>query len=387
VVGALVIGGDHAGLAVARSLGRRGIPVQVIDDAACISSWSRYVQRVIRVKDLRGERETIDAILDAGRRFGLQDWVLFPTRDETVAALSRYRCELERFFKVPVPEWETVKWAWNKKNTYEIAERLGIPCPRTFNVTGAEQLRDLYSHLPLAIKPAIKENFFYRTGAKAWRANTIDELHHLFTRAQREIGVDEILLQEIIPGSGETQYSFCAFVKDGNVHSTLIARRERQHPPEFGRAATYVETIEEPEVEELSHRFLKSIGYYGVVEIEFKRDPRDSEFKLLDVNARIWGFHGLGAVAGVDFPYLLFSDQTGVLGTPCRSQTGVGWLRLITDVPTALSSMLKGQLSVRAWISSIRRAKIESVFALDDPMPSLAEAIMLPYLLFSKYLC
>lgn len=385
-MGALVIGGDHPGLAVARSLGRRGIPVQVIDDAYCISSWSRYVQRVIRVDNLRGERETVEAILDAGRRFGLRDWVLFPTRDETVAALSKYRCELETFFKVPVPGWETVKWAWDKRNTYEIAERLGIPCPRTFNVSNADQLRGLYSHLPLAIKPAIKENFFYRTGAKAWRADTIDQLHHFFERARKDIGADEILLQEIIPGNGETQYSFCAFVKDGDAHSTLVARRERQHPPEFGRSATYVETIEEPEVEELSHRFLKSIGYYGVVEIEFKRDPRDRKFKLLDVNARIWGFHGLGAVAGVDFPYLLFSDQTGTPETACRSQTGVGWLRLITDLPTSFFSILKGTLSVRAWIASIRRTKIESVFALDDPMPSLAEAILLPYTVFYKYL-
>lgn len=360
--------------------------MHVIDDAYCISSCSRYVQRVIRVDDLRDERETIKAILDAGRRFGLQDWVLFPTRDETVAALSKYRSELEDFFKVPVPEWEIVKWAWNKKNTYEIAERLGIPYPRTFSVTKIDQLRDLYSLLPLAIKPAIKENFFYRTGAKAWRANTIDELNQLFKRAQDEIGVDEILLQEIIPGSGETQYSFCAFVKDGNAHSTLVARRERQHPAEFGRAATYVVTTEEPEVEELSHRFLKSIGYYGVVEIEFKRDPRDGKFKLLDVNARIWGFHGLGSAAGVDFPYLLFSDQTGVPGVPCRSQTGVGWLRLITDVPTSLVSIVKGKLSVRAWVSSIRRTRIESVFAWDDPMPSFAEAALLPYTILNKYL-
>jgi predicted ATP-grasp superfamily ATP-dependent carboligase len=373
-------------LAVARSLGRRGIPVQVLDDAYCISSCSRYVQRVIRADNLRGERETIDAILDAGRRFGLQDWVIFPTRDETVAALSKYRCELETFFRVPVPEWDTVKWAWNKKNTYEIAERLGIPCPRTFTVTKAEQLGDLSSHLPLAIKPAIKENFFYRTGAKAWRANTISELHRLFTRARKEIEADEILLQEIIPGKGDTQYSFCAFVKNGHAHSTLVARRERQHPAEFGRAATYVETIEEPEVEELSHRFLKSIDYYGVVEIEFKRDHRDGKFKLLDVNARIWGFHGLGAAAGVDFPYLLFSDQVGMSTARCRSRSGLGWLRLITDVPTSISSIVKGELSLRAWISSVRRTKIESVFALDDPMPSLAEAIMLPYLLFYKYM-
>src|SRR5262249_2441395 len=85
-VGALIIGGDHPGLGVARSLGRRGIPVYVMDDQHCISAYSKYVRRVIRTRDLRGDRATTDAVLETGHRFNLRNWVLFPTRDETVAA-------------------------------------------------------------------------------------------------------------------------------------------------------------------------------------------------------------------------------------------------------------------------------------------------------------
>src|SRR5689334_18999858 len=114
-IGALIIGGDHPGLGIARSLGSRGVPVCVIDDQYSICSFSRYVQRVIRVGDLRNERGTVEAVLDAGRRFGLKNWVLFPTRDETVAAFSKYYDELSAFFRVTTPEWDTVKWAWNKK--------------------------------------------------------------------------------------------------------------------------------------------------------------------------------------------------------------------------------------------------------------------------------
>lgn len=121
-VGAVVIGGDHTGLGVARSLGRAGIPVVVLDDQFSLSSFSRYVKRVVRVKDLRSERGTVDAILDAGKRFDLKNWVLFPTRDETVVAVARYRDELAAFFKVTTADWASVQWAWNKKNTYDLAE-------------------------------------------------------------------------------------------------------------------------------------------------------------------------------------------------------------------------------------------------------------------------
>jgi D-aspartate ligase len=197
------------------------------------------------------------------------------------------------------------RWAWDKKNSYELAEQLGIPVPRTYNPRTERELEALHSRLPLAVKPAIKENFFYATGAKAWRAETPAQLRHLYRKAAKQIRPEEIMVREIIPGDGQRQYSYCAFFRDGQAQGTLIARRLRQHPRDFGRAATYVETTEVPEVAELSERFLRAINYYGLVEIEFKEDQRDGQFKLLDVNARTWGFHSLGAGAGVDFPYLL----------------------------------------------------------------------------------
>jgi D-aspartate ligase len=385
-IGALVVGGDHPGLGVARSLGRRGIPVYILEDQHSISRFSKYANRVIRVKDLRDERKTVDAVLETGRKYGLKGWVLFPTRDETVAAFSRYRDELAQMFRVTTPDWNTVQWAWDKNKTYEMALRLKIPSPETWNLKSRDELPTLYPRLPLAIKPAIKENFFYATGAKAWRANTPEQLDALFDKAAEQIKIEEIMIQEIIPGDGECQFSYCAFFREGQVHSSLVARRERQHPREFGRAATYVESMELPEIEELSERFLKEIDYYGLVEIEYKQDPRDGQYKLLDVNARTWGFHSIGFPAGVDFPYLLFADQVGEKIERCRGASGIGWLRLLTDLPSAFSGIVQGKVKWSSYVSSMRRTRIESVFCKEDPLPSLAEMVLLPYLFAKKYL-
>jgi len=173
-------------------------------------------------------------------------------------------------------------------------------------------------------------------------------------------------------------------VRDGKPHSTLLARRARQHPREFGRAATYVETIEAPAIEELSVRFLEAIRYHGLAEIEYKRDPRDGQYKLLDVNARAWGFHSIGSGCGVDFPWLLYADRLGLPIEPAHARPGVGWLRLITDVPTALSDLMHGSLSIGAYLRSLRATRVESVFAWDDPLPFVAEAATLPWLILKK---
>jgi D-aspartate ligase len=384
-IGAVVIGGDHPGLGIARSLGRRGIPVCVIDDQFSVSEFSKYVTRAVRVRDLRDEDRTVESVLEVGKRYGLEGWVLFPTRDETVAAFARNWDRLAEFFRVTTAAWDSVRWAWDKKKSYELAEQLGIPAPRTYNPRSERELEGLHGRLPLAVKPAIKEHFFYATGAKAWRAESSEQLRHLYRKAARQIRAEEIMVQEIIPGDGEQQYSYCAFFRNGQADGKLVARRLRQHPREFGRAATYVETVDAPEVEELSERFLRAIDYYGLVEIEFKQDPRDGKFKLLDVNARTWGFHALGSAAGVDFPYLQYADQIGEPIQGFNARPGVGWLRLVTDIPTSALDLCRGDLDIRSYWTSLRNTRVESVFSRDDFMPSLGEIAMLPYFVGTKY--
>jgi D-aspartate ligase len=379
-VGALVVGGDYVGLGIVRSLGRNGVPVCIIDDERSIARFSRFATYGERVPDLRDEQRAVETVLEVGCRLGLDGWVLYPTREETVAAFSRNRAMLAQHFRVPTPGWETVRWAWDKRNTYRLADELAIPTPRTWYPQRLEDLDGIDADPPFAIKPGIKEHFFYATKAKAWRADTRAELAERFERAVAVTGPGEIMVQELIPGGGEQQFSYCAFFKDGAGVASMVARRRRQHPPEFGRASTFVETTDLPLLETLSERFLQAIGYYGLVEIEYKLDPRDGRYKLLDVNARAWGYHSLGQRAGVDFPFLLFADQLGAQIAPCRARAGVRWVRLLTDLPTAAYQLAHGQLDWRCYLRSLVGFDVEAVFSLEDPFPAVAEIALIPYL-------
>jgi D-aspartate ligase len=379
-VGAVVLGGDFQGLGIARSVGRHGAPVCVIDDEYSISRFSHYVTHAVRVPDLRDEGHAVEAVLEVGHRLGLEGWILYPTRDEIVAALSRHRSALTGFFRVPTPDWHSIQWAWDKRNTYRLAEELGIPTPRTYYPQDLNELQAIDIDPPLAIKPAIKEHFIYATKAKAWRAGSRAELEKRFLDAAALVAPGEVMVQELIPGDGCQQFAYCAFFKNGTAVGSMTARRRRQHPPEFGRASTFVETVDLPLLEELSQRFLRAIDYYGLVELEYKLDPRDGQFKLLDVNARTWGYHTLGLQAGVDFPYLLFRDQLGGPAAPCRTQPGVRWIRLVTDVPTCILEMMRGRLAWREFVRSLTTFEIESVFCREDLLPGLVELALVPYL-------
>jgi D-aspartate ligase len=379
-VGALVVGGDYQGLGIVRSLGRAGVPTCIVDDERSIAAYSRYATYALRVPDLRDEVRTVETILEIGTRLRLDGWVLYPTREETVAAISRHRAMLGDVFRVPTPDWNAIQWVWDKRNTYRLARRVGIPTPRTWYPADRADLAAVDAEPPYAIKPAIKEHFLYTTRAKAWRADSRAELAQRFAEAAALVGPGEVMIQELIPGDGQRQFAYCAFFKQGDAVGSMVVRRQRQHPPEFGRASTFVETIELPELESLSKRFLRAIDYYGLVELEYKLDQRLGQYKLLDVNARTWGYHTIGPRAGVDFPRLLFADQLQQRVARCRAEPGITWIRLATDVPTAALELLHRRLDWRAYLRSVKRVDVESVFARDDPLPGLAELALIPYL-------
>jgi D-aspartate ligase len=379
-VGAVVLGGDYQGLGIVRSLGRRGVPVCVVDDEHSIARLSRYTKTTARIADMGDEERVVEDLLRVGRDRGLRGWVLYPTRDETVAAIARHRTRLATFFRVPTTNWETVRWAWDKRSTYRLAASLGVPAPRTWQPSGVEELESIDASPPFAIKPAIKEHFFYATKAKAWRADSMAEARELFERAVQITGPGEVMVQELIPGDGLQQYAYCALYERGEPVATMVARRLRQHPPEFGRASTFVETVDAPAVEQLSQRVLGHLRYDGLVELEYKLDPRDGQFKLLDFNARTWGYHTIAPEAGVDFPYLLFRRQLGLPVEHQRARPGVRWVRLLTDLPTAVVEIAGRRLSARAYLRSLRSADTEAVFSREDPLPGLAELALIPYL-------
>src|SRR4051794_29430326 len=180
--GAVVVGGDFLGLGIARSLGEHGIPVCVIDDERSIARYSRFVSHAVRVDDLRDEDRAVDALIRVARERGLEGWVLFPTRDETVVACSRRRAELSEWFRLTVADWDSVCWTADKRLTYRLAGELGVPAPRVFAPDGADA-QD--GDFPLVLKPAFKPPFIYSTGVKAWRVNSRSELRDRVDQASQ----------------------------------------------------------------------------------------------------------------------------------------------------------------------------------------------------------
>jgi predicted ATP-grasp superfamily ATP-dependent carboligase len=215
------------------------------------------------------------------------------------------------------------------------------------------------------------------TAAKAWRVDSKAELVERWREAVELVPSDVLLVQELVPGGGETQFSYAALWRDGVAVAGITAQRTRQYPADFGRASTFVETVEAQDVVELAQRLIAPIRLTGLAEVELKRDPRDGLLKLLDVNPRVWGWHTLGARAGVDFPWLLWQLVCGKEIERVEGRPGERWLRLSTDLPTGVRELLARRQAVRPYVASLFTRRERAIAARDDLLPGLLELPLL----------
>jgi len=377
--GAIIIGGDYQGLGIARGLCRENIPVCVIDNDFSISRFSKCSKYYFTCPPIREESSFIKFLLGLSS-YGLKGWVVFPTSDYGVSVISRYKSQLEDFYRIPTPSWQITKCFYDKRFTYHLAEKIGIDFPKTWIAPSIEEIGRLELSYPVIIKPAILDKFYPYTKTKIFLATNREELLKAYDRAVNIIDPSEIIIQEVIHGRPDFLFSLGAFFKNGQLMARLVVKRSRQHPMDFGHASTFVETVDIPELEILGEKLLAAAGYYGLAEVEFKFDSRDGKYKLLEVNPRTWGWHSIGLRAGVNFPLIQFRDMLGEEVEINSFRRGIRWVRIITDLPVVTRELLMGTLNIKDVLNSLKGEKEFAVFSCSDPFPFIAEFFLLPYL-------
>ncbi|MBV9427447.1 MAG: ATP-grasp domain-containing protein [Bradyrhizobiaceae bacterium] len=383
--GALVLGGSHGALAVARSLGRHDIPVWFASDDNRLARLSRFVRKGLSWPGPNAAGAA-DFLLELGRRDNLRGWVLIPCADEEARLISQNHAALSQMFRVRTPPWEMMRWAYDKHRMNERAATLGLDLPRSLSAGSRADLLNADLRFPVILKPAVKHHGNAFTLAKAWRADDRAALLSLYDDAAALVGANAVVVQELIPGRGAAQFSYAALWDRGRPLASLTARRLRQYPIEFGYTSTFVETIARADVEQAACRFLESLGYDGLVEVEFKHDARDGRLKLLDVNARVWTWIALGGCAGVDFPHLFWRLAMGETLPAARGAPGVGWMHVSRDVVASCQEMAAGHLAPRDYLASLRGPLQFAAYTADDPLPGMLDVPLALSRLFTKRL-
>ncbi len=328
---AIVCNAHITGLAVARSLARRGVPVIGLDrePAGVALASNALVAAAVCHDPITAEEAFVADVLAIGEHLE-RPAVLFGCMDEWVLALSAHRERLEESFAFPFAEDAVVRGLLDKSVLYRAAAAAGIPYPKTLDTRETDEDQVLAEiGVPCILKPAAKRPFYDAFGTNLF----VVEDAEAFATRRREGKAFGMLAQEIIPATGDDYVTVAAALgRGGRVLGTFVGQRLEIYPPGFGTTCL-ARTVAEPELAERAVAILQRLGYYGIAEVEFLRDPRDGVFKLLDVNTRPWKWIGLPIAAGVDLPWLAYAETTGEAVGMVERRDDVLWVSVRDYVP------------------------------------------------------
>ena len=386
--GVIIIGDHVQSLGIIRSLGRKKISVYLLNDKSlCIGRFSKFLEKFFHCPPFEETDNLVQYLRSLADQETVKNWILWPTNDASVYAVSTHKKDLEKSYIIATPAWDVIQFALNKKLTYSIAEKCNIPYPKTLNPDNLDTVIALSESInyPVILKPAVMHHYYKKAKKKAVIVKNSRELIINYQIMISIIDPSEIMIQEIIPGRPGHLYSFCSLFKAGNVQAQCIAQRHRQKPMDCGKGTTFAQSISISELENYGSRILKEIGYYGLSEVEFKKDPRDGKYKLLEINARTWLWHSLAIRCGVDFPFLQYTDIVdGHIEPVLTFRENVKWVHFYTDFAISLKEIFHGKMTIQDYLNSMKGEKEPGVFSKDDMMPFVMETILLPYLYLTR---
>jgi D-aspartate ligase len=349
---AVVDAGWINGLAAIRSLGRGGIRTLAVDHRpSALGFRSRYAERYL-VPDAHAEPGRFIAALRA-----LGEVVVFPTHDGQLNLISQHLGDLQ--VHAPFPGWELLERVQSKRAQLDEAVAAGVDVPRTAHPASREEARAAAEDigLPVLVKPERHVEFKQRFRRQAFRCETLDDVGDAYDRAKEFAP----MVQELIPGGDDALYTVGSYLdRNGAALGVFSGRKLRQTPPGIGTCRVGEAVWEQTSVD-AALRLLRGFGYFGLSQVEFKRDARDGSFKLMEINPRLWQWHGLAAACGIDLPRLAYADLVGDTPPPA-AMTHAGRRWAITLLPGERPAFQ-------------RPPYVDAVFARDDPKPGLVHLV------------
>lgn len=358
------------GLAVARVLGRHGVPVVGIgEDRDQPEMRSRYLDE----HWLRGE-DLLARLVHEGQRFQHPP-VLFAITDESVELVCKHYEDLSALYHIAFSPAAAVGEMLDKQHFDRVARELGLPLPRTCEIGDAAQLEQALAEIPppWIMKPVHKSAAYLAAGGQRAYQGAEPEL---FRSAFAGLGeaAPRMVLQEFIPG-GDDAVHFCLLArgKDNQNLAACTGRKLRQWRPGTGGTSA-AELVEAPELVELSERFFAAQRITGLCSMEFKRDAREGTFSCIEptVGRSDWQ-NGLADANGLPLPYLVYLDCLGEpQPKPSRPWLRRRWVHWSSDRLSAHHHRRQGDLGRASWLWSLRPPIRGAYFAVDDLGPYLA---------------
>jgi predicted ATP-grasp superfamily ATP-dependent carboligase len=381
----VLVSSQHGGVGLIRSLGREGVRVYGVHQ----SYWepaarSRYLQGTFCWDFLAASKEaSLSFLVDVARRVG-QRPILIATSDITALFVAENVTALGKEYLSASPSAEVVRIFFSKKQTADLCQKMGIPCPRTAQPQSRQDVLEFVqgTQFPVIVKGEFGE--FQQRKNHLARIAIVPTAKDLLKICDLNAET-RLILQEYIPGGDDSIWMFNGYF---NSQSQCLfgatGKKLRQFPPHRGSTCLGVCARNDAVATQTRH-LMQAVGYRGPLDTGYRFDARDGQYKLLDVNPRIGStFRLFAAEKGLDVARALYLDVTGQTIPSADVGEGRKWIVESNDLVSSWNDFRDGQLSPGGWWSSLQGLQEGVWLDSDDLKPLAALPLMWLHKRFSK---
>jgi D-aspartate ligase len=362
----------HLAIGIVRSLGRMGVPIYGIDPSPWSPSLhSRYCrEKFIWDVDNAKPEATAEYLLNIGKKIGRRS-ILISTNDDTSIFLAQYAVALSQWFIYPQQSPLLARALVSKKEMYSLARKHNIPTAET---VFPQSRKDLEKYLDNAVFPTMLKGIdgrlsVERSGKKMFILKSREEVIECYDKFEDQSN-PVFMLQEYIPGGEDSVWMFNGYFNEQSDCLFAITGKKIRLAPVYTGYTSLGICINNDTVVDITKRFMKEIGYKGILDIGYRYDSRDGQYKVLDINPRIGAtFRLFVSSNGLDVARVQYLDLTGQAVPASNIIEGRKWWVEDRDIISSLRYFKDKKLKIGEWIKSFRGVQEWAWFAWDDIIP------------------
>lgn len=371
---AVLLGSNYfIALSILRSLGPHGVHCVTLDhnEENAYAFLSKYVnEKYVCPHYDHQENDLVDFLIDYSKKQETLP-VLFPCADNYVEFIDKHLLELKKYYLIPMTQQGLYTQVMNKDTLSDLALKHKVRLPKSIRPSEVNFLEKLEQEItyPVLIKPVDSPAFTKVFRQKSFVANSRTELLNLLSKIEAQHL--EIIVQQIIQGFDDHMYTYDAYMnQESEVTHWVSCNKLRQYPINFGASSFTIQKYV-PELHTIGAAFFKAMGYKGFAEIEFKKDAKDGEFYLIEINVRTTTLNSMLEKAGVNFPYVQYCDLTGhpLKASYVDHDTNIAFWFEVEDLYAIRDYLKTKQLKLSQIIPTFFRPLSPAVFDSRDPKP------------------
>ncbi len=360
----------HGGLGAIRSLGRMGVQVYAVQEAAWApAANSRYLHEKVVWQPAELTAEQVQAgLVRLSDRIGTRA-VLIPTDDAGAIFLAEHGSGLRGRYLFADPPADLPRRLAGKQSLHQLCGEVAFPSPRSVLPATRAHAAEFAGGCGYPVMAKLATPWQAEAGQlSSVIIGDFDQLARAWQACER--ANTRLMLQEYIPAGPGHDWFFHGYCGAGGQSQPACTGVKDRSYPAYAGLTTFGRCVPNGALRADVTGLLARLRYRGIADLDLRLDARDGQYKLLDFNPRLGAqFRLFTDAAGLDVVRAAYLDLTDQHVSDAKPAAGRTFVVESYDPLTAISYIRAGELGVRAWLASLRDADETAWFARDDLRP------------------